>query len=81
MGFYYSSGQPPEEDKPGSWKEIIQIIWVVFTVLALPLGILLAGIAYLFFVFWMFTISPYAGFGSLLLVVLGGARLSVVKVG
>lgn len=71
MGFYYNSGQPPEEDKQGSIKEVVQIIWVVFQVLALPLGILLAGMAYLFFTFWMFTISPVAGLGAILLVVLG----------
>lgn len=70
VGFYYSSGQPPEEDKSGSWKEIFQIILVVFQVLAVPLAILMAGILYLVFVFWMFSISGWLGVGSLLLIVL-----------
>lgn len=77
MGFYYNSGQPPEDDKSGGWKEIFQIIWVVFQVLALPLGILLGGVIYLVFVFWMFSLSGWAGLGSILIVVLAVAARGV----
>lgn len=70
VGFYYNSGQPPEDDKSGSWKEIFQIVFVVFQVLAMPLAILLAGVLYLAFIFWMFSISGWLGLGSLLVIVL-----------
>jgi hypothetical protein len=76
MGFYYGSNSPPPEDKPGGWKETFLIIWAVFQVLALPLGILLGGLLGLFLLFWLFTISAWLGLGLiglglLALVVLG----------
>ncbi len=77
MGFYYNSGQPPEDDKSGSWKEIFQIILVVFQVMALPLGILLGGVIYLVFVFWMFSLSGWAGLGAILVVVLAVAARGI----
>ena len=42
---------------------------MVFQVLALPLAILLGGVLYLVFIFWMFSISGWAGIGSILVVV------------
>ena len=69
VGFYYGSSKPPKEEKSGSWKEIFQIIWAVFSVLALPLAVLVGGVLYLFLIFWLFTISPYAGLGGIAVVI------------
>ncbi|HMS59187.1 MAG TPA: hypothetical protein PKA49_10075 [Tepidiformaceae bacterium] len=75
MGFYYGSGQPPQdEEKGGGLREVLAITLVVFRVLALPLGILLGGMFYLFLVFWLFTIHVllgFAGIGLVVAVVLG----------
>lgn len=61
MGFYYGSGAPPPEKKPGGFKEALIITWVVFQVLALPLGVLLGGVAYLVLLFYLFSWHPIAG--------------------
>ncbi|OAI40804.1 hypothetical protein AYO38_05130 [bacterium SCGC AG-212-C10] len=62
MGFYYSSGQPPDKDeKPGGFKETLLIIWAVFSVLAVPFGLMFAGIAYLVILFFMFSASVFLG--------------------
>ena len=64
MGFYYDSGQPsPDDDKGGGFRETIAIIWVVFRVLAMPLGVLLGIVLALFGLFWLFTITPFLGVG------------------
>ncbi len=68
MGFYYSSGQPPEEE-PGGFKETLLIIFVVFRTLAVPLGLLFGGVAAFLFEFWLFTISPLLGLSGIALVV------------
>lgn len=69
MGFYYGSSQPPpDEEKGGGVREVLAITLAVFRVLALPLGILLGGMFYLFFVFWMFTIHVLLGFAAIGLV-------------
>lgn len=70
MGFYYGSSQPPPpDDKPAGFKETLQIIWAVFSLLALPLGVLLGGVLYLFFLFYLFSLHPLAGLGGILLIV------------
>lgn len=62
MGFYYGSNEPPKgPDKPGSFREALVITWVVFTVLAKPLGILFGGLAYLVMIFVLFSVHPAAG--------------------
>lgn len=76
MGFYYGSSQPPKDEKPGGWKETFLIIWVVFSVLALPLALILAGVVYLVVLFWLFIIHPLLG-----LAWLGVAAAAVVARG
>lgn len=64
MGFYYSSGSSnpdPGDKEPGGWGETLAIIWAVFRVLALPLGILFGAIFGLIALIWLFTISKYLG--------------------
>lgn len=68
MGFYYGSGQPPPDDDKASLKDVIVLSLAVFRMLALPLGIMLAGGLYIVFVFYMFSMSPYAGYASLALI-------------
>lgn len=69
MGFYYGpSGKPPKEDPPpGSWRETVAIIVVVFKTLALPLGLLFGAVFGLVLVIYAFTISPWLGLGLILL--------------
>jgi hypothetical protein len=70
VGFYYGSSKPPkDEEPPGGLKETLLIIWIVFQALALPLGILFGGIAYLVLLFVLFSINPFLGLGGILLVV------------
>ena len=47
---------------------LIVLSLAVFRMLALPLGIMLAGGLYIVFVFYMFSMSPYAGYASLALI-------------
>lgn len=69
MGFYHGSNQPPDEPEPGSWKEIFQIILIVFRVIALPLGLLLAAVLGLFALFYLFMLHVLAGLGLILALV------------
>ncbi|MCC6382485.1 MAG: hypothetical protein IT304_08240 [Dehalococcoidia bacterium] len=70
MGFYYGpSGPEPDEEKPGGLKEALYITWAVFRALALPLAVLLGGVAYLVLVFFLFTFSVWAGLAAILVVV------------
>ena len=69
MGFYYGSGSPPPEDKPGGFKEVVLITWAVFRVLAIPLGVLFGGVALLVLLFFLFTVHPLAGLGGILALV------------
>ena len=72
VSFYYGSSKPPnDDDRPAGFKETLMIIWVVFQALALPLGILFGGIAYLILLFVLFTISPFLGLAGIGLVVAG----------
>ena len=68
MGSYYSPGNEPGGDE-GGWRETIAIIIVVFRVLAKPLALLFGVLFGLVFIFWAFTVSPFAGLGLLLLIV------------
>lgn len=62
MGFYYNSGSPPpDDDKPGGFRETLTIIWVVFRVLAMPVGVLLGIVVGFFVLFWLFTVTPFLG--------------------
>jgi hypothetical protein len=70
MGFYYGSNQPPDDNKSGGFKETLMIIWAVFTVLALPFGLMFAGIAYLLIAFLLFTANVLLGFAWIALLVL-----------
>ncbi len=68
MGFYYGSGEPPQDDKSGGFKETVQIIWAVFSVLALPLGIILGVVAGLVLLFFLFTLHVVAGLAAVLVI-------------
>ncbi len=70
MGFYYGPGGQPPDDKPGGLRETLTIIWVAFSVLALPLGIILGVLAGLILIFWLFTVHVLAGFGAIGVIVL-----------
>ena len=70
MGFYYGSNAPPPEDKSGGFRETITIIWVVFKVLALPLGILLGVVLGLVLLFYLFVLSPFLGFGAIAVILI-----------
>ncbi len=72
MGFYYSPGNDPKKDEPsGGFRETFAIIWVVFRVLALPMGVLLGVIVGFVLLLWLFTVTAYLGFGVIVLLVLG----------
>jgi hypothetical protein len=69
MGFYYGSSQPPPGDERGSFREAMAITLMVFRMLAIPLGILMAGVGYLILLFYLFSTSAAAGYAGLGLVV------------
>lgn len=72
MGFYYGGSQPPDDEKgPGGVKETLLITFAVFKVLALPLGIIFGGLIGLVALFWLFSISGWAGLAVLIAIVLG----------
>jgi hypothetical protein len=71
MGFYYGSSEPPPDgDKPGGFKDAMLITVAVFRALALPLGVIFGGMIGLVFLFWLFTLSAWAGLAALLAIVL-----------
>ena len=73
MGFYYGPGSPPPDDgNPGGFRETVAIIWVVFKLLALPVGALLGVLVAFLLLFFAFAFSPFLGFG---LIGLGVAAL------
>jgi hypothetical protein len=75
VGFYYGPGKPPDDDEPGGIKEAMLITLIVFRTLALPLGLIIGGIAYLVLTFYLFTLHPLAGAAAILVVVAAvGAR-------
>lgn len=62
MGFYHGTNRPQKDpDETPSLREALVITWVVFTVLAKPLAVLLGGVAYLVLIFVLFGIHPIAG--------------------
>lgn len=77
MGFYYGSSTPPDEPPPGSWRETLLIIWVVFKALALPLGLLFGAIFGFVLLLWAFLTSVLLGLALLGLVVAAVAAWAV----
>ncbi len=72
MGFYHGSSEPPPDgNKPGGFKEAMLITLAVFRALALPLAVIFGGMIGLLVLFWLFTVSPWAGLAALLAIVLG----------
>ena len=69
VGFYYGSGQPPDDDKSGGFRDVFIIVWVVLRMVAVPIGALLAIIVGLVFIVWLFTVSGFLGLGAILLIV------------
>ena len=70
MGFYYGSGQqPPDDEGSGGLREIIEIVWVVLRMVAVPLGVLLGVILGLAFVFWLFTVNGFLGLAAILVII------------
>lgn len=65
MGFYYGSSSPPPEDHSGGFRETLAIIWVVFRVLSVPIGILIGVVIAFVALFYLFTLSAIAGFATL----------------
>jgi type III secretory pathway component EscU len=59
MGSYYNSGGQPEDE--GGWRETLAIIFVVFRVLAKPLGFIIGAVFGLVFIIWLFTLTPLLG--------------------
>jgi hypothetical protein len=76
MGFYHGSNEPSGQD-PGGWKETIQIILIVFRVLAVPLAMIMGVVFALFLLFWLFTVHMFAGLGMILLIILAVAARGV----
>jgi len=69
MGFYYGSGKEPQEEKPGGFREVLLITWIVFRALALPLGLIFGGIGGLILLFYIFAWQPFAGLAIILLAI------------
>jgi hypothetical protein len=76
MAFYYGSGDSnnPKDEPPGGFRETIALIWVVFRVLALPVGALLGVVFAFVLLFWLFSVTPYLGLSAVALLV--GALLA-----
>ena len=70
MGFYYGSSEPPQDNKPGGFKEAMLITLAVFRALALPLGVIFGGLFGLILLFWLFTVSMWAGLAAILAIAL-----------
>ena len=68
MGFYYGPSQPPDEDGEGGFKETLLIVWAVFRVLAIPLGVIMGSVVGIVVVIWLFTLSVFAGLAAIALV-------------
>jgi type III secretory pathway component EscU len=59
MGFYHNQGQEPEPED--GWRETLAIIFVVFRILAKPLGFIIGSILGLVLIVWLFAVSPILG--------------------
>jgi hypothetical protein len=71
MGFYYGPSSPPPDEKQGTLREALAITWMIFKALALPLGIIIGGVALLVLLFFLFTWNGWAALA--LLIVIGAA--------
>ncbi len=70
VGFYYGSSEPPEDDKPAGFRETVTIIWAAFSVLAVPLALILGLFFGFVAIIWLFMISRLLG-GVAILAILG----------
>ena len=70
MSFYYGSGQPPDDDPKGGFRETVTIILAVFRVMAVPLAVMFGGVFALVALFYIFAFSKLAGFGILAIIAL-----------
>ena len=62
VGFYQGSSTPPPNEKgPGGFRETVTIIWVVFQVLAVPVGVLVGVVLGVVLLFYAFAFSPILG--------------------
>lgn len=61
MGFYYGPPEPPEEERPASFRETMTIIWAAFSVLAVPLALILGVFFGIVLIIWLFFISRLLG--------------------
>ena len=77
MSFYYGSSEPPPEDKSGGFKEAMLITLAVFRALAIPLAVIFGGMLGLVLLFWLFTLSGWAGLAAILAIVLALAGYGV----
>ena len=78
MGFYYGSSQaPPPEDKPGGFRETVAIIWAVFSVLALPLGIIFGVLVAVAVIILLFALNAVAGGVVVLAIIMAVAGYGV----
>jgi hypothetical protein len=77
MSFYYGSSEPPPEDKSGGFKEAMLITLAVFRALAIPLAVIFGGMIGLVLLFWLFTLSGWAGLAAILAIVLALAGYGV----
>lgn len=69
MGFYYGSSEPPPDgNEPGGFREALLITLAVFRALALPLAVIFGGLFGLILLFWLFTVSAWAGLAALLVI-------------
>jgi len=70
MGFYYGVPQPPPPgDKPEGFKETVAIIWAVFSVLAVPLGIIFGTLGAVAAVVMLFAFNVLAGGAAIFAIV------------
>ena len=77
MGFYYGSGQPPQDEPPGGFKETVTIIVAVFRVLAVPVAIMFGGIFALVGLVYLFVFSKLAGLAVVAILLLALAARAV----
>lgn len=61
MGFYYGPPEPPEEERPAGFRETMTIIWAAFSVLAVPLALILGVFFGIVLIIWLFFISRLLG--------------------
>jgi len=78
MGFYHGSPQaPPPEDKPEGFRETVAIVWAVFSVLAVPLGIIFGILAAVVMIVMLLAFNILAGGLAILAIVAAVAAYGV----